>query len=118
MQYKIKGIYLSIYIIDEYLLPLKKEGINVNVLMGLLFGGIYYLTLIKGRSSYWGIDLNTRIGKKKALETLDHIYEWLFSFLTPHSQIIEVVIKMKNKGLELETISECTRLSVNLISEL
>lgn len=80
---KSREIIYNRYFIKEYLKPFSDIGMNINVIMALLVGGIHYLTLIKEKSTYWGIDFNTRDGKKQLLETLDQICEWLFLRLLP-----------------------------------
>ncbi|WP_165043783.1 TetR/AcrR family transcriptional regulator [Dysgonomonas sp. ZJ709] len=115
---KSREIIYNRYLIEEYLKSFTERGVNINVIMGLLVGGIYYLTLIKDKSTYWGIDFNTRDGKKQLLETLDQICEWLFSKLLPDKQVIEIASKMKSKGIDIQIISDCTGLMLDQIIKL
>ncbi|MDU1906078.1 MAG: TetR/AcrR family transcriptional regulator [Dysgonomonas sp.] len=99
------------YLLAEHLYPLKNTHINIEVIFALLFGGIYYLCLIKDKGEFWGIDFNTRIGKRKLLETTDLICDWIFTQPEYDSRIMEIARKLKNSGVSNEIIAQSTSLT-------
>ncbi len=72
---------------------------NVCTITALLVGGIYYLTLHKERSTFCGMDYNTRDGKKRLLETLDVLTRAVFSLIDKQKGIEEAI---KSEQLEKE----------------
>lgn len=89
---------------------------NSNVKLALLVGGIYYIILIKDKSSFWATNFNSNEGKKKLEETIEEIIEQLFHVEEPIRSTLEIARNMKNKGLDINTISECTGLDLEQIS--
>ncbi|WP_163355486.1 TetR/AcrR family transcriptional regulator [Dysgonomonas sp. 25] len=113
------------HIISEYMLELKdKKGIDVNLVLAFLFGGIYYIMLIKDKHAYWGIDFNLQNSKKDLHDLVDKICDLIFSYNTSEKDVIEMNTKMKiatnmkKEGLTSEMIAKITGLEIELIQGL
>lgn len=79
----------------------------------VLIGGIYYMILHSQRSTFCGIDYGTSKGKELLSETIDFFASALLDTLKPDAQSQAIAQKMKAKGIDAETIEECTGVRVN-----
>lgn len=96
----------------------KDTGINFDVMAAILIAGIYYLILRRKRSTFFGVDFSTRKGKAKLLETIKQSIDICFDILEKRNKIYEIAKRMKEKGIDIETIAECTCLEKRIIEEL
>lgn len=96
----------------------KDSGINFDVMAAILIAGIYYLILRRKRSTFFGVDFSTRKGKAKLLETIKQSVDICFDILEKRNEIYEIVKKMNEKGIDIETIAECTCLEKKLIMKI
>lgn len=96
----------------------KDSGINFDVISALLIAGIYYLILRRKRSAFFGVDFSTRKGKAKLLETIKQCVDIYFDVLKKSNEVHEIARRLKGKGIEIDTIAECTRLERAFIEKL
>ncbi|WP_029902080.1 TetR/AcrR family transcriptional regulator [Prevotella sp. 10(H)] len=116
---KSREFFYNNYLLDQYLQPLKDKEIHIDVVFALLFGGIYFISLMKDKGKYWGVDFNTSTGRKKLLETADRICDFIFDNSDNHKvETLIIARKMKEKGIADNIIKECTSLSLKQIEEL
>lgn len=94
----------------------KDVDLDFNTLTALVMGGIYYQILHRDRSKFCDVDFTTEEGKARLVKTIDKVYSWVFSLVKPNSQMEETALKLKNKGVDIEIIAECTGLSIDQIS--
>lgn len=96
----------------------KDSGINFDVISALLIAGIYYLILRRKRSPFFGVDFSTRKGKAKLLETIKQCVKIYFDVLEKSNEVHDIARRMKGKGIDINTIVECTRLEKAFIEKL
>lgn len=96
----------------------KDSGINFDVMAALLIAGIYYLILRRKRSTFFGVDFASRKGKARLLETIKQSVDMCFDVLEKKNEVYEIAKRMKSKGIDLDTIAECTRLEKVFIEKL
>ena len=104
--------------IEEYKRLFEGTGIPIDVIMGLLTAGIYYLILHRKRSTFCGVDYQRKENRERLYQALDCLCNLIFSALKEHSQTIEIARKFKEKGISEEVIAECTGLSVEIVKGL
>lgn len=93
------------------------ENTNVDIaaITSLMIAGVYYLVLHRNISTFCGIDLRTKEGKKRMLEALRYFSKLLFEHIH-YSQ--NMAKKMLAKGLDIALIAELTELSEEQIRKL
>lgn len=96
----------------------KDSGINFDVMSALLIAGIYYIVLRRKRSTFFGVDFSSRKGKARLLETIKQSVDICFDILEKRNEVHEVARRMKGKGIDMDTIVECTRLERDFIEKL
>lgn len=94
----------------------ENTGINFRAISALIVGGIYYLILRRECSEFCGVDFSSKAGKKELLKSIDALCRLVFSVLKQKQKIIDIVKKMKEKGMDDPTISYCTNLTVDEIN--
>lgn len=96
----------------------KDTGINFDVMAAILTAGVYYLIIRRKRSTFGGVDFSTRKGKARLLETISQAIDICFNLLEQQNKVYEIAKRMKDKGIDIETIAECTCLDKELIERL
>lgn len=96
----------------------KDSGINFDAMSAILIAGIYYLVLRRKRSTFFGVDFSTRKGKAKLLETIKQCVDMYFDVLEKRNEVHEIAKRMKKKGIDIDTIAECTCLEKDFIERL
>lgn len=94
------------------------SGINFDVMSALLIAGIYFLILRRKRSTFFGVDFSTRKGKARLLETIKQLVDICFDILEKRNEVHEIARRMRQKGIDIDTIAECTRLEKSLIEKI
>lgn len=95
-----------------------KLDVSFSAFTAILIAGIYYLILHKDTSTFCGIDLNTRKGMKTLMEGIDGMASLFFDQIRPGKQMIEAAKKMKENGINIDIISDCTGLTTEQITDL
>lgn len=96
----------------------KDSDIDIDVFTALMIGGIYYMILHKNTSTFCGVDFSTRAGKERLLTTIRNASRKIFDNRLPAPGVLEIARRMKNQGIDEQTISACTDLTVECIREL
>jgi AcrR family transcriptional regulator len=55
------------------------SGWDMNVVVSMLIGGVYYLILHRTRSTFCNVDFGTKKGKDRLLETVDQMIQLIFA---------------------------------------
>jgi hypothetical protein len=55
------------------------SGWDMNVVVSMLIGGVYYLILHRTRSTFCNVDFGTKKGKDRLLETVDQMIRLIFA---------------------------------------
>ena len=98
-----------------------ENGIDVDfgIFSALIIGGIYYLILHKERSTFSGVDFNSKEGKARLVNTINKVISIVLeSKSLKNDNTIYIARKLKNKGVDENTISESTGLSFDFIISL
>lgn len=91
------------------------SNVDIAAITSLMISGIYYLVLHRNISTFCGIDLRTKEGKKRMLDTLRYFAKLLFEHIHYSRNIAK---KMLSKGLDIKLIAEITDLSEKQILKL
>lgn len=98
----------------------KDTGINIRGITAILIAAIYYLYLHKDKSTFCGIDLNTKSGQEGFTELLRSIVRKLFAGIQngyADSRTVETARRMADKGIDTKTISEVLDISEEDLKE-
>lgn len=104
--------------IEEYVRLFEGTGIPIDIIIGLLTAGTYYLILHRKRSTFCGVDYQRKENRKHLYDALEYLSGMLFATLKEHNHILEIARNFKRKGISDAVIAECTGLSVAVISGL
>lgn len=96
----------------------KDTQLDIEAASALLIGGIYYLILHKDLAAFSNIDINSEEGKDRIVKTINYIVNIFFSELESNQETLLIGKKMKQKGISVELIRECTGLSTLQIDTL
>lgn len=108
----------TIPLTEKYKEHFKNSPVKIDSLSALIIGGIYYFTLHSEVSMFCGIDVNTKDGKERINNDIEYLGDILFSEREYDLKILTMAKKMKEKGIEIITISECTDLPIDIITNL
>lgn len=94
--------------------------IDIVVISALITGGIYYLILHDGLSTFSGIDLKIEADRQRVIDTIKKLSEILFapvsSFLSKEK--IDAIIKMKADNISVEKIAYYTGVPKDIIASM
>ena len=107
----------AVQILDDYFVE-KGYDTDFRVLISLIIGGVFYLILHRERSTFCGIDFNTRRGEKLLIDTISNVLSLIYADHVPNKQVIEIAKKMKANGIDAQTISKYTDLTISDIEQL
>lgn len=86
--------------------------------LAVILGGIFYISLIKDKSTFWNIDFKTKKGQDELTKTISDMIDMAFIGAKLPTDAIQIATNMKAKGLDAVTIADCTGLSLTQISSL
>jgi AcrR family transcriptional regulator len=90
----------------------KNTPINIRAVTAILVGGIYYSILRSKRSLMCGINFNSRKGREELNNAVDFYVTAILNELNPDARVLEIARKMKEAGIDPETIKECTGVEI------
>lgn len=95
----------------------KRNGIDFNIgaLASVFIGAIYFLVMHKGKATFCGIDFSTEEGRNLLNETIKKLISMVFY---RNKETIEIAMRMKEKGIDQQTIAECTKLPETVVASL
>lgn len=96
----------------------KDTQLDIEAASALLIGGIYYLVLHKDLTAFSNIDINTEEGKDRIINAISYVANIFFSELKPNQETLLIAKKMKQNGISIELIRECTGLTTLQIDTL
>lgn len=111
---------------EFHTLPLVKKfknvfansSVEIDAVSALIIGGIYYLTLHADLSPFGGIDIKTEEGSRKIEKAIEYFGNTFFSAISTDPKTVEIARRMKEKGLNIDLISECTGLTITEIEQI
>lgn len=83
------------------------SGVDFVALSAIIIGGIYYLSLHREASTFCGIDVATDEGSARISKAIDGLADILFSHIDPRDPKERIAQRMREKGLDENTINEC-----------
>ena len=101
-------------LLSYYTKLFKDSGTDIRGMTALLIAGIYYMYLHKDKSTFCGIDLNTRNGRSGFVKLIRLIVGKLFAGIQDgyvDSRTIETARRMNEKGIDKKTISDILEIS-------
>lgn len=110
--------FYTLPLVEEYKNIFKNSNIEIDAVSALVIGGIYYLILHGNLSEFAGIDIKTDEGKQKIYRAIEYLGSIFFGGLYSNPETAMIAKKMKENGIKLSTIAECTGLEINVIKQL
>jgi hypothetical protein len=107
------NVYTFASFYDNYF---KDADVDFNVYTSIIIAGIYYLILHKDVSTFCSVDFSKEEGRERLLKTIKKLCIMLFSEQQPDRQQVEIASKLKEKGVDISIIAECTELTFEQIS--
>ncbi len=86
----------------------KNSPVDFRTTGSILIGGIYYMILHSKRSTFGGIDFSTRKGQQTLVEAVGFLADCVLKTLKPDPTAQGIAQRMKAKGIDVQTIEECT----------
>ena len=109
----------TIPLVERYKKIFKDAPFEIEVVSALIIGGIYYLVLHAGLTPFAGVDINSETGHKQICTTLDFLGNYFFDNISEFDvKTIEIAKRMKEKGLEMNVIEECTKIPINILRKI
>lgn len=96
----------------------KKRNVNFNALTALVIGGIYYLILHREKSTFCGINFNTRLGKETLQDLIQYLFDKVFDDLCPSKESIRIAINLKKNFVDDDVIARSTGLTIEEVKQL
>lgn len=93
-----------------------KKGIDFNLYCAVMIAGFYYLIIHKRHSTFCLIDFVKE--KKRIMQGIDQMIEILFDARDRKVEKIEIAQRALDQGIDNQTVSEITGLSLDEVNEL
>lgn len=103
---------------EEYRRLFEGTDVPIDIIVGLLTAGTYYLILHRKRSTFFDVDYQRKENRERLYNTLEYLCNLIFSTLEEHNRTIEIARNFKQKGLPDDMIAECTGLSAEVVQGL
>jgi AcrR family transcriptional regulator len=111
--------FYTLPLVEKYKKAFEGSPVDIDAVSALIIGGIYYLILHADLSEFAGIDIRKEDGKRKIHDALDYFSNQFFSTLSPVRTEAETIArKMREKGIALDIIAECTGVKASVIEQL
>ena len=104
---------ISESLIKKYEKHFEKSGLDINIIIALLVSGIYYSILHKRHSTFCLVNFNKE--KERMMAGIDQMVEILFEAKEAKEKTKDIAIKALKKGIDKETVSEITGLTIEEI---
>lgn len=90
----------------------KGKDVDIAAFSAIVIGGIYYLCMHKDRSPFCGIDINDEMGLAAIRKALKALVDYAFADrVAPEEKARrEIAKKMRENGIDDDTIERCTGL--------
>jgi AcrR family transcriptional regulator len=83
------------------------SGLDINVIAATIISGVYYLILHRKRSSFCGVDFNTKTGKERLQTGIDQLTTLLFTYTTKRKELDVIAARLRKEGVSEELITKC-----------
>ncbi len=93
-------------------------GVDFNFIYAIILGGVYYLSMRKGRYPFCEVELANKEHKAKLVNALDWLIDQLFDASTQVSEIERIAIRLVDKGLSKTEIAEITGVSLDKLDKI
>ncbi len=111
--------FYTLPLVEKYKKAFEGSPVDIDAVSALIIGGIYYLILHADLSLFAGIDIRAEDGKRKIHDALDYFSNQFFSgFPFPKTEAEIIAKRLKEKGIALDVIAECTGVKASVIEQL
>ncbi|MDR1525063.1 MAG: TetR/AcrR family transcriptional regulator [Tannerella sp.] len=105
--------------VNKYKEMFAGSPVAIDAVSALIIGGIYYLVLHAGMSTFADIDINTEDGSKKISDAIAYLGDVFFSDASSvNSGMLEMAEQMKKDGMKITSIAKYTGLPIDVIQNL
>lgn len=94
------------------------KNLDIRVTSALLIAGIYYLILHRNRSTFCNIDFSKKEGKELLIKTIQDLTELIYRKNDQNEQLFEIAKKLKNRGVDIDTISDAVGLEIEVVRKI
>lgn len=109
----------TIPLVEKYQRIFKDAPFEIEVISALIIGGIYYLLLHAEHTPFAGLDVNSETGHKQICNALEFMGNYFFDNAAGFDiKALDIAKKMKEKGLEISLIEECTKVPLSILRKL
>lgn len=105
-------------ILEQSRVSLDKTGINLNFIISVLLGGIYYVVIHKNQYKFCEVDLTQKRHKDELIRTLDWLVDLLFETNEQVSKVEKIARKLYERGMSRDEIIEITNISVEQFTKI
>lgn len=95
----------------------KGSGIDIVGIFTILVGGIYYISLHKKLSPFYGIDVNTSEGREQIEHVLEHLVALVFDAKNHTRRELEIADRLRACGVREDIIAKAIGPSVSSASD-
>lgn len=105
-------------ILEQYRPLLDDYGVNFNFIIAILISAIYYMILHKDKSTFCETDLTKKNEQAGFIKTIEWLTDLIFDKIEAKNQAELIAANAIKEGIDLETISRITGLSVEKVKAL
>lgn len=111
--------FYTLPLVEKYKKAFEGSPVDIDAVSALIISGIYYLILHADLSLFAGIDIRAEDGKRKIHDAIDYFSNQFFSgFPSPKTEAEIIARRLKEKGVALDVIAECTGVEASVIERL
>ncbi len=114
----IKREILAKGIFDQYRSLLDDYGVKFNFIIAILISSIYYLILHREKSTFCETDLTRKNEREEFIEVIEWLTDLVFDKIERKSEAERIALNAINEGIDPETISRITGLTLTKVREL
>lgn len=96
----------------------ENTGLDLEVLTGILVGGITYLSMRRKKSQFLGVDYSLTKNKERLIKTIADIVNMYFATVKQRKEVFTAAKNLKEKGIDTAIIAECCQIDKELVERL
>lgn len=103
---------------NQYRPLLNDYGINFNFIVAIMISSIYYLILHKDKTTFCETDLTKKKEREEFVKTIEWVTDLIFDKIEAKNETERIAINALEEGIDIETVSRITGLSIDKIRTL
>lgn len=108
----VKREILAKGVFDQYRFLLDDFGVRFNFIVAILISSIYFLILHRDKSTFCETDLTKKDDREDFIKAIEWLTDLIFDKIETKNETERIAINAIKEGLDLETISKITGLSI------